>query len=965
MRSLSERQWERYFELLERLEKMPAEQRRLAILDYRANGEPADILSLLHVRLGLAPERDRLRTGERIRNFILHEPLGRGGMGVIYRATQEFTNGIERQVAIKLIHPELIADSPEEARNRFESEIAALVKLEHKGIARIYDGGIHQDGARREEILFFAMELVPGMPLNEYVAQRRASLGVCGVLRIFRRVCAALEYVHQQGIIHRDLKPSNILVDANAEPRIIDFGLAQYEGKKYVQSALAGQSGTPGYKSPEQDSGNPQPITAASDVYALGVILHELLCGRRPYNQNGRRPESHSFTVAVDAGDYEEWSTCLEDCGPEGRVYLTRTVTQAMAFRPADRYTSVTALRIALEDCLELLQKQKQIHVGCRERLINKVDACWIDGLLKSSLHQTARLELSLIQIPNAISQLWDSIVQIPGQGSSTLPPGWRADQVFRDTGEAMLILGAPGAGKTTLLLELAQALLTRAKRDGSQPVPVVFHLSAWAELQRPLAQWLAGELQKRYELPLFAARSFLSCNQLVLLLDGLDEVAPSLRDRCAEAINRFRRESPLTPLVVCSRTAEYAELSRSLQLSGALLIESLTRQKVVAYLDRAGASLEDLRVALNRDEQLWDLLKTPLMLNVAVRLNQRCPGAVVPPAATLDERRLLLFEAYIEAVFKRRCGVTPYSREQTIHWLAWLARSMREHHQSVFYLEWMQPDWLQRPVQRWMVSVGSVILCGLLASAVVGLNLGQDGNFAANFSLALGMGVGGSFVIAQFGFGDRIMPVTELHWSWVVMREGFARKLALAAGCGLLVSVGVAVIFDTQIGLAIGLATFFAVCYFGGMDVYREPMDRARFAVSNDAIRQSLRHALAGGLVGAITGAVISGLANGWSGGIAFGAALFGLIVALVLGGHSCLQHLILRWMLWRDGNAPWRYKRFLDHAAERILLHRVGGGYAFIHRSLLEYFADKHSTPEGRKSNGRCSDLGSDVSL
>lgn len=355
MRSLSEYQWERYFELLKELEQLPAGPCRYAMLDqYAAEAEP-DVISLLRLRLSLKPEADRCRTGERIRNFLLGEQIARGGMGIVYRAVQEFSRGIERQVAIKLIHPELIAVAPGEAKERFRQEIGILVKLEHKGIARIYDGGNYRDPATGEELLFFAMELVLGKPLNKYVTEHRASIGVAGILHLFYKMCEALDYAHQQGVIHCDLKPSNILVDANAEPRIIDFGLAQRHGKAVYQRENEHLFGTPGYMCPEQCTDQKGSITAASDIYALGVILYQLLMGHHPGKPSNWPSDTGAISAIANA-----LLTRFSHLEAANANALTQLITKAMAFNPVNRYPTVASLRRAVLHCIDNLQRGQQ-----------------------------------------------------------------------------------------------------------------------------------------------------------------------------------------------------------------------------------------------------------------------------------------------------------------------------------------------------------------------------------------------------------------------------------------------------------------------------------------------------------------------------------------------------------------------------------------------------------------------------
>jgi predicted NACHT family NTPase len=190
-------------------------------------------------------------------------------------------------------------------------------------------------------------------------------------------------------------------------------------------------------------------------------------------------------------------------------------------------------------------------------------------------------------------------IVQEQGRPPRDLPPGTCMGRVFDDLGGALLILGAPGAGKTTLLLELADELLDRAERDNGHRIPVVFNLSSWAVKRKPLVDWLVDELNERYDVPRRMGQAWVEGEQILPLLDGLDEVAREHREGCVEAINAFRRDHGLVPLAVCSRVEEYESLTARLRMSGAVLVQSMTREQVDAYLARAGQPLADVRDAL------------------------------------------------------------------------------------------------------------------------------------------------------------------------------------------------------------------------------------------------------------------------------------------------------------------------------------------------------------------------------
>lgn len=206
---------------------------------------------------------------------ILHL-LGEGGMGAVYEAEQDYP---QRTVALKVIRA---GYASAEMLRRFENEIQALGRLQHPGIAQIYDAGAAETPHGPQP--YIAMELVRGHALLEYCASR--DLSIRARLALFARICDAVQHAHQRGLIHRDLKPANILVDDTGQPRILDFGIARLtdaDAQATRQTSMGELIGTLAYMSPEQVSGDPGEVDTRSDVYALGVILYELLAGKGPY----------------------------------------------------------------------------------------------------------------------------------------------------------------------------------------------------------------------------------------------------------------------------------------------------------------------------------------------------------------------------------------------------------------------------------------------------------------------------------------------------------------------------------------------------------------------------------------------------------------------------------------------------------------------------------------------------------
>jgi len=320
----------------------------------------------------LSLERD---TGlvSRIGSYRVVQEIGRGGMGTVYLAERD-DDQYRKRVAVKLLPPWSAAD--EHRVRRFVEERQILAALEHPDIARLIDGGVTPDG-----LPWFAMEYVEGAPIDRYCDEH--GLTIEQRLELFRRVCAAVAYAHRNLVVHRDLKPGNILVDADGGVRLLDFGIAKLLGGD--GAAALTQTGdrvmTPLYASPEQVRG--APISTASDVYALGVLLHELLTGRDPYRLPSR--ETYEVAHAILEREPERPSMSVARAGANYDVNLVagaRATTPARLRRRLDGDLDMIAVTALDKDPARRYRSVEQLEADVQRHLTGLPIAARADGRL-------------------------------------------------------------------------------------------------------------------------------------------------------------------------------------------------------------------------------------------------------------------------------------------------------------------------------------------------------------------------------------------------------------------------------------------------------------------------------------------------------------------------------------------------------------------------------------------------------
>jgi non-specific serine/threonine protein kinase/serine/threonine-protein kinase len=273
-------------------------------------------------------------TGRRLGAYEIGREIGRGGMGTVYLATR-VDDQYRKTVAIKVLRGAL---DREVLRARFARERQILARLDHPDIARLIDAGTTDDGEP-----YLVMDHVDGVPIDDYC--ERAALPVEARLALFARVCDAVQHAHRHLVVHRDLKPRNILVTADGSPRLLDFGIAKLLGGDETPSPGVTETGfrvmTPDYASPEQARG--EAVTTASDVYALGIILFELLTGQRPYRLPSTRLDEIVRTIC-EAPTPRPSSIAGTGTMRRLRGDLDAIVLTALRKEPERRYASVAQL---------------------------------------------------------------------------------------------------------------------------------------------------------------------------------------------------------------------------------------------------------------------------------------------------------------------------------------------------------------------------------------------------------------------------------------------------------------------------------------------------------------------------------------------------------------------------------------------------------------------------------------------
>lgn len=608
------------------------------------------------------------------------------------------------------------------------------------------------------------------------------------------------------------------------------------------------------------------------------------------------------------------------------------------------------------------------------ERLLLAAVKEEVTARLRQSLHNAVLINLGKESQPQQVKRPWDAEIKIGLKPAVPLPDTTTTLEVF-DSEEIvgkLLILGAPGAGKTTTQLELAQALVKRAEEQPDYPVPVLFNLSSWKGDRQHLTDWLAAELNSKYGISKKLCCDLIENKRFLPLLDGLDELEPTRQEYCVQAINQLlQKEFRPQHLVVCSRYEEYNNYETRLNLNGAIYLQKLSNQQIQDYL--TAINYTELWDSLNKDINFVEFLTVPFLLSITILAYQSISIEQWQSLNSTVERLQYLLNTYIQSMLAREIyNVNQDYQRQNFsrciqnrkikQWLIWLAQQLQRELRTEFLIEKLQPYLLSMNDYKIYFFLSKIIVSLLIAiifGLMIGLSLGIIGiEYAWLLGIFITMVVFISLIffeiITNFSWNldEKIKPNEIIIWSWKAANITLVRAITIAIIFGL--------IFKT-LSIVINIIDYQNI--FSSLGVFLSLLLMVVLEINSNLNIKTIKQKIIPnqGILISYLNAGISWLFFGVFNGIIIGLfywLIFGInlktlfvLVALMLcirlpaglenGGKACLQHFILRLILYFNGYIPWNYARFLDYCTERLFLQRVGGRYRFIHKLLQDHFA------------------------
>lgn len=932
--------------------------------------------------------------------------LGRGGMGEVYLGTTG-----NDYVAVKRILPHRVS------RERFQREVGILYRVP-LGVApgvRAHDS----TGAQP----WFATEYVPGLTLEEAVQS-------CGPLPsgvawlLLAQIASQLQAIHEAGIVHRDLKPANVMLTRDGV-KLIDFGIARADGQDRLTRSGEGY-GTLGFAAPEQEAGDPG-VTASADVYSLGVLILYAALGHPPDGPAGIG--SLRQADASLAGVVESCLTADPSARPAAATLGDPARRHIAGMDPAPGWPPDVMRRIAARreiarapvGKMETVPPSSGLEPGpapapasgfwlhsAAEKLAADVRSQWEQEERLRQVHDPYPLPVRFEAAPADLFDHWPNIHGARREGS----PGPLAldgeldtiTDVYRSIpSERLVVLGPAGSGKTILALRFVLDWL-----NGYAPgdrVPVIFSLGSWDPAASSLRDWMSGQLARDHNAldgPApdggTLAGSLVEQHRILPVLDGFDEIAPSLRGQALAALNYYAG-----PLLLTSRPGEYATAVREkdvLTAAACVELRSLDAEDIDDYLTRASRPgtdpgfrtvWEPVLARLRGAPDTWDsgtanvaeAFTTPLMIALARTIYSDAPGqdprelldtGRFPTAAAVRGHLLARFvpAAYQAGAASPETGPRSPRRwdpERAQHWLGYLAWHMEK--QGRRDLAWWELG-TGIPLIARMFVIGTTVgvVCGLgggliygIANALVsgplsGLETGLTNGVMDGLGVGLTFGLLHGIAMRQDSgaiFNPSYGQIQLRGATYAKMRKEFPLRLGGGVASGVLFgavwatgTVLYSALFsgsfgpapdpleDLVLGTGLGVGVGLISWIGSVLEVVTEHEKAAHPAILLGKNRvNSVLWMLAIGVVIGLGYGIVLGPATGL-------AASF--MTAAGLGSVRCWGRwmILCRFWLPLTGKAPWSMLTFLDDAHHRGVLRQSGAVYQFRHARVQTQLAE-----------------------
>jgi hypothetical protein len=613
-------------------------------------------------------------------------------------------------------------------------------------------------------------------------------------------------------------------------------------------------------------------------------------------------------------------------------------------------------------------RQQYLIEQRNRKILLDIVYSSWVDDSLKQSLYCDIQIKLGLEKRQDAVESTWGRL----GSPRRVLPQGTRIIDQFRSlaTGR-LLILGQAGAGKTTALVELAKDLIEQAKENFELPIPVVFHLSTWKIPKQSLKEWLIAELSSKYDFKEVITVPWIESQQILLLLDGLDEVHSDWQEDCIKNINKFSQDYGQTQMVVCSRLDDYKKLSGQLRCDTALLIQPLNPEQIDLYLQNlqevSGTNLQAIRSVVQTDPILTELAKTPLFLWIISLIYKGDTAVELPQEKNTEEEiKQHLFSQYIDRMAeppdrgqrypypqtnkkrnKQDKSSRTYTKEETLVWLQFLAKRLNRESNSIFLIEQLNPNWLPSNVSPWLYRLGVGLAAGLIMEWFYGLPLGLMGGMLS-YQMLSGLLAGVSLGLLS-SMNPDIKFFDSFGWSWSralkVGQHGLLSGPLISMifsfmDLASIIPIGnfwYAIIYGLLAGVVIGVVS-------GCIAGFIEPKgEDTKVITPNRRVLQAFQKTTVVTLLATLVVLIAIIMPITLNSDYFVPVSVLLGCISLYIGGLACLQHLTIRTLLWQNHRAPWNYAPFLNYATNRLIIKQVGSGYLFIHELLRQNLVTK----------------------